>query len=428
MNAPVRTRIEGARLLDPASGLDAVRDVWLADGRIAAIGAAPAGFSAERSVQAHGLLLLPGLVDLAARVREPGAEHKADMESETRAAAAWGITSLCLPPDTQPVADTPAVLELVRRRAKASGHARVYCLGALTQGLHGEQLSEMAALKAAGAPAVGQARRPMRDARVLRHALEYAASHDLTVFFDAEDAALAAGGCAHEGAIAARLGLTGVPVAAETAALAQALTLADETGARLHVCRLSSARGVDLLALAQSRGVAVSADVAMHQLHLTDEALAGFNAQAHVRPPLRTADDRAALRDAVRAGVIGAICSDHQPHEPDAKLAPFPETEPGISALETLLPLGLRLVEEGLLDWPTLVARLCSGPADILRLPAGRLAVGGSADLFLLDTAAAWTLEPTALLSRGRNTPFAGWSFKGLVRATWFEGRQVHAA
>lgn len=428
MTAPLRTVIRGARVLDPASGLDGARDVWLAGGRIAAIGAAPAGFQAEHTVEAQGLLLLPGLVDLAARLREPGEEHKADMESETRAAAAWGITTLCLPPDTQPVADTPAVLELVRRRAKASGHAMVYCLGALTQGLAGEQLSEMAALKAAGAPAVGQARQPIRDARVLRHALEYAASHDLTVFLDAEDAALAAGGCAHEGAVAARLGLPGVPVAAETAALAQALTLADETGTRLHICRLSSARGVDLVALAQSRGVAVSADVAMHQLHLTDEALSGFNAQAHVQPPLRTAADRDALREAVRAGVIGAICSDHQPHEPDAKLAPFPETEPGISAIETILPLGLRLMEEGALDLTTLVARLTVGPADVLRLKAGRLAPGGSADLFLLDPGADWTLEPAALRSRGRNTPFAGWVFKGQVRATWFEGRQVHGA
>jgi dihydroorotase len=316
--------IRGGRVIDPAAGLDEVTDLHLADGAIAGLGPPPADFEPQRIIDATGLVVCPGLVDLSARLRQPGCEHKATVASETRAAAAAGITTLCCPPDTLPPVDTPAVAQLIRQLAEERGHARVLPAGALTRGLDGEQISEMAALKLAGCPVMSNADRPVRDTRVLRRALEYASTYGLCTFLHPADAYLSEGGLVHEGRMATQLGLPGIPEAAEVLGVARDLALAEQTGARVHFRGLSTGRATAMLAEARSRRLPVSADVAAHQLWLTEDALAGFNADARLIPPLRTAADRDALRAAVAAGEITAICSDHQPHEPDAKLNPFP--------------------------------------------------------------------------------------------------------
>lgn len=422
---PSDLAIRGARVLDPATGLDRIADVHIRDGRIAAVDAEPGDGGKARGIDADGLWLMPGVVDLAARLREPGEPHKATIDSESRAAAAAGITTVCMPPDTQPIIDTPAVVDWIARRAEACGRLRIRPLGALTRDLAGEQISEMGSLKDAGCVGVSNALYPLANPSILRHTMEYAATFGLTVFLHPIDPSLKGNGCVHEGPVGMRMGLPGIPEAAETAALARDLMLLEQTGARGHFCRLSCARSVELIASAQRRGLPVTADVAAHQLFLSEMDISGFDSRCHVEPPLRSHADRDALRRGVAEGVIGAICSDHQPHEADAKTNPFPMTEPGVSGLETLLPLGLRLVQEGLLQPLDLAARLASGPAAILGIEAGRIAAGTPADVCLIDPDVVWELDPNALLSKGRNTPFGGWEFTGRVVCTILGGRVV---
>ncbi|NEX22284.1 dihydroorotase [Thiorhodococcus mannitoliphagus] len=426
MTAPQISILNG-RLIDPATGHDGVADLHVAEGKVIAMGPPPAGFEPELTLDATDLVVCPGLVDLSVRCREPGEEQKATIASETRAAAASGVTTLCCPPDTQPVIDTPAVAQLVRQIGERHGLAHTLPIGAITQGLKGLTITEMAALKEAGCPALGQADRPIRDTQVNRRALEYAATFGLPVFLPALDPELSEGGCAHEGVISTRLGLPGIPEAAETVAVARNLALAEQTGAHIHFRGLSTARGVAMLAEARRRGVRASGDVSMHQLFFTEEDLKGFDANYHLIPPLRTQADREALRAAVAAGDLDVICSDHQPHDPDAKLAPFPETAPGISALETLLPLALRLVAEGVLDLSGVVARLTLGPARILNLDVGRLSANHPADICVFDPAAEWTLDEHSLISQGHNTPLLGSRLKGRVRWTLLGGAVVFA-
>jgi dihydroorotase len=421
------TRILGARLIDPASGRDEVADIYLQDGKIAAIGQAPAGFTAEKTLDAKGLVAAPGLVDLSVALREPGYSRKGNIASETLAATAGGITSLCCPPQTRPVLDTAAVAELILDRARESGHAKVFPIGALTRNLGGEQLAELVALRDAGCVAFGNGLANFPSNRNLSRALEYAATFDLTVVMHSQDSDLSAGGLAHEGPTAAFLGLAGIPESAETVALARNLLLVEQAGVRAHFSQLSTARGAQMIAEAQARGLPVTADVAMYQLILTDETLHGFSSLYHVQPPLRSAADRDGLREAVKSGVISVISSHHQPHEADAKLAPFGETEPGISSAEILLPLALTLVQDGLLDLPTLLARLSSGPAGALQLPAGQLAVGGAADLLLFDPNGS-TLVGETWHSKGRNCPFIGHCLPGAVRYTLVDGRISYQA
>jgi dihydroorotase len=420
-----RIIIRGGRVVDPASNLDGRHDVYLADGRVAAVGTRPGGFTADREIEAQGRIVCPGFVDLSARLREPGHEHKATIAGESEAAAAAGITTLCCPPDTDPVIDTPAVARLIREKAQKAGKVRVLPVGALTRGLAGRDLSEMSALKAAGCLAVGNAYAPMASTLVLRRALEYAASHDLLVIVRPEDPSLADRGCVHEGAVATRMGLPGIPYAAETVAIAQVLALIEHTGARVHFAQISCASAVRTIARAREKGVPVTADVAAHQLHLTEADIDGFDAHCHLRPPLRAAADRAALRDAVRDGIVAAICSDHQPHEPDAKLDAFPDTEPGIAALQTLLPLALRLVETGVVDLSRAIAALTSAPAAILGLDLGTLRPGAPADVVIFDPETEWAADAATWRSGGRNTPFWGQRFRGRVSHTLLAGRVV---
>ena len=420
--------IINGRLIDPAHGIDDFLDLHIDGEIVVAVGDAPAEFAADEIIDARDCVVCPGLVDLAASLREPGYEHKATLASETAAAARGGITTLLCTPDTSPVIDNSAVVELVHRMARKLGQARILATGALTRGLKGEQLSEMASLKQAGCVAVSNAHHPLASTLVERRALEYATTFGLTVFLRSEDRHLRAGGCAHEGAVAARLGLPSIPSAAESVAVARDLALAEHTKAKVHFRNLSTQTATRMISEAQAASLAVTADVAAHQLHLTEMDVDGFVAECHVSPPFRTLADRAALRRAVADGTIAAICSDHQPHEPDAKQRPFPETEPGISGLETLLGLTLRLVEEKVVDLPTAIARVTSGPADILGLPYGRLGIGSPADVCVFDPERRWTLDTETMRSEGRNTPFSGWDFAGYITYTLFNGRIVFRA
>jgi dihydroorotase len=423
-----RIAITGGRVIDPAGGIDARQTVYIADRTIAAIGQAPDGFQADRKLHVPGQIVCPGLIDLCARLREPGHEYKATIASETFAASRAGITTLCSPPDTSPVVDTPAVAELLKERAELVGKARVLPIGALTQGLKGTELSEMSALKDAGCVAVSNALAAVVNTLVLRRAMEYAASHDLLLIIRPDDPWLRDNGVAHEGAVAMLLGLPGIPETAETVAVAQALALIEQTGVRAHFSQLSSARAVGMIALAQQAGIPVTADVSAHQVHLTEQSLMEFDPLYHLIPPLRTEQDREHLRRGLVDEIITAVCSDHQPHEEGAKLDAFSSTEPGIASLETLLPLTLRLVDEGILTLPQAIARLTSGPARILNLESGTLALGAPADVCIFEPDRAWTVDADTWCSRGLNTPFWGQTMKGRVTHTLLAGEIVFEA
>ena len=421
----MRIAILNGHLIDPRNQVDSLQDLYLADGKVVAVGAAPEGFTADQTIDASNQIVCPGFVDLSARLREPGQEYKGTIASETRAAAAGGVTSLCIPPDTTPVIDSPAVVEWIHRANQDAGYCRVFPLGALTQGLQGERLSEMAHLKQAGCVGVSNAMRNSDNPLVLRRALEYAASIDMTVFLQTQVSSLSNSGVAHEGAVSLRLGLAGIPEAAETQAVANYLMLVEQTGARVHFGRLSTARAIQMIGRAKYDGLNITADVAAHQLHLTEMDLGYFNSMCHVRPPLRTQRDMEALREAVSDDRIEAICSDHQPHDLDAKLAPFAETEPGISALATLLPLCLRLVTTKQLSLSAMVERLSTTPAEILSIDAGHLSVGANADIAIFDPIHEWVLTANDMVSHGKNTPFLGWSLQGRITHTLIGGKPV---
>lgn len=421
------THILGARVIDPGKTFDRITDLFIDGSRLVGIGQPPADFQATSRIDAKGLVAAPGLVDLSVALREPGYSRKGNIASETLAAAAGGTTSLCCPPLTKPVLDTSAVADLILDRAREAGHTKVYPIGALSKGLEGEQLSELVTLRDAGCVAFGNGLNQFRNTRSLRRALEYAATFDLTVIFHPQDHDLAEGGLAHEGPTASFRGLPGIPETAETVALSRDLLLVEQTGVRAHFSHLTTARGVELIAAAQAKGLSVTADVAIYQLLLTDEALIDFSSLYHVQPPLRSLFDRDGLREAVKAGVISCIASHHQPHEYDAKLAPFGVTEPGISCAQLLLPLAMTLLQDGLLDLPTLLDRLSTGPAKALRLPAGQLETGAAADIVLFDPQASIQAGEN-WLSKGHNCPFIGRQLPGLVRYTLVDGHIVYQA
>lgn len=419
--------IRQGRVIDPANDIDAVKDIYIKNGHIVAIDdhIDDKKAAGANEMDATGLIVIPGVIDLCARLREPGLEHKATINSETIAAARAGITTLCCPPDTDPVIDETAVVDLINQCVKDAAHSHIVCLGALTSKLKGEHLSEMAALKEAGCIGVSNAKNPVSNTLVFRRALEYATSHNLTVFIEPNDLHLSNAGCAHEGAVATRLGLPGIPDAAESTIIARDLELIAEIGARAHFGRLSSARSVRLIEQAQQQGLNVTADVAVHHLFLTEMDLSTYNSHCHVLPPFRELRDRDILRHAVANGTIQAICSDHQPHEDDAKLHPFPASEPGISGLETLLPLTLKLVSEEILTWSQAIETLTSTPAKILGINKGHLSVGATADLTIINPIKDWTLEADSMSSQGKNTPFLGWNFEHQVEQTIINGRLI---
>ncbi len=416
--------VKGGRVVDPASGRDAVGDVALADGRIVeALAGKP-----DRVIDAKGLVVAPGLIDLAARLREPGDEYRATLESEMDAAVAGGVTSLACPPDTDPPLDEPGLVDMLRRRAKALARARVYPVGALTVKLQGKQLTEMAQLAEAGCIAFSQADAAVADTQVLWRALQYAATFNFPVWLRAEDLWLAQGGVAHDGEVATRLGLAGIPAFAETVALATLLELVRATGARLHVCRISSAAGVAMLRRARHDGLPLTCDVGAHHVHLADTDLGFFDAQCRLEPPLRSSRDREALGVGLADGTIDCIVSDHTPVDEDRKHLPFAEAEPGATGLELLLPLALKWGVQAKLNLAQTLARVTSAPARILGVDAGRIAPGAPADLVLFDPQAPFRVSAQALKSQGKNSPFLGLALAGRVRATIVAGSVVYEA
>jgi dihydroorotase len=418
----VKIQIKNGRLVDPKNGIDAPRELYLAEGHVIGVGSAPGSFNADRTIDASGLVVAPGLVDLAARLREPGFEYKATLESEMSAAVSGGVTSLACPPDTHPPLDEPGLVEMLKRRAASLHLAHVYPIGALTAKLEGERLTGMGLLAEAGCIAFSHADVPLADTQLLWRALQYAATFGFAVWLRPQDAYLGRGGVAHDGEVATRLGLPGSPPFAETIALGSIIALARVTGTRVHICRLSTADGVSLLRAAKREGLPITGDVAVHHLHLSDLDLADFDAHCHVVPPFRSQRDRDALRAGVADGTVDAVCSDHAPVDEDAKQLPIGESEPGTTGLELLLPLTLKWSRETRLPIVQALARLTSEPARILGLEAGHLAVGAPADVCIFDPETYATVAPETLRSQGKNTPFLGYELPGVVRYTLVGG------
>ena len=433
--------IRQGRVVDPASGRDEVTDVRIAAGRIVGIGPVPADFVAERVLEAPGCIVAPGLVDLAARLREPGLEHEGMLESELAAAAAGGVTSLVCPPDTDPALDEPGLVEMLKLRARKLSRCRLFPLGALTRGLHGQALTEMAELTEAGCIGFSQADVPLIDTLVLQRALQYAATFGYTVWLRPQDHWLGQG-VAASGAVATRLGLSGVPVAAETIALHTLFELMRTTGARVHLCRLSSAAGVTLLRAAKAEGLPVTADVSINSLHLTDLDIGYFNPAMRLNPPLRQQRDRDALRAALADGTIDALVSDHMPVGTDEKHLPFAEALPGATGLELLLSLALKWGADtgpGDAGLRRALYVVTAGPMRVLGAAvgslaesAGQLVEGGVADVCVFDPQASWTVTDQGLRSQGKSTPFAfehgGVRMPGRVRATLVAGTVAYEA
>ena len=422
----MKIHIKGGRVVDPGNGIDAIQDVYLASGKIVAVGEAPRGYSANRTIDATNLVVCPGLVDLSARLREPGFEYMATLESEMEAAIAGGVTSLACPPDTDPPLDEPGLVEMLKFRAKTLNRARVYPVGALTQGLRGERLTEMAELRDSGCVAFAQADAPLSDHQVLYFALQYASTFDFAVWLRPQDYALARNGVAHDGQIATRLGLPAVPVAAETVALAVILLLARETGAKVHLCRVSSAAGVDMIRRAKFDGVRITCDVGVHHAHLSEMDIGYFDANCRVNPPFRSERDRDALRGALVDGTIDAVCSDHTPVDEDVKQLPFSEAEPGVTALELLLPLTLKWARESELPLSAALSKITNDAARVLGIDAGHLCAGSAADVCVFDPTRFWEVRRSALKSQGKNTPYLGYELQGRVCYTIVDGQIVY--
>ena len=426
--------IKGGRVIDPASGLDAIADVAVADGRVVGIQTIPADFRPSHILEASACVVAPGLIDLAARLREPGHEHARMLESEMAAAVAGGVTRLVCPPDTDPVLDEPGLVEMLRFRSEKLNLARLHPLGALTRKLAGDTLTDMVELSEAGCVAFSQAELPLANTLVMQRAFQYASTFDFAVWLRAQDFYLGRG-VAASGALATRMGLSGVPVAAETIALHTIFELMRATGVRVHLCRLSSAAGVALVREAKREGLRLSCDVSINSLHLIDGDIGYFDSRARLNPPLRQQRDREALQAGLAEGTIDALVSDHTPVDEDAKALPFAESEAGATGLELLLSLSLKWGAQRGLSLAQSLAPICSGPAKVLgpSLGAqsegvGRVQVGALADLCVFDPAAAWTVGADSLRSQGKHTPFSGYELPGQVRYTLVGGRLAFRA
>ncbi len=429
MNTQTKILIKGGRVIDPVSGFDEIADVTLADGVVQAIKTIAPDFAPTQTIDASGCIVAPGLVDLAVRLREPGHEHERMLESEMAAAVAGGVTSLVCPPDTDPVLDEPGLVEMLRYRAEKLQQARVYPLGALTRGLAGETLTEMMQLTEAGCVAFSQAEVALANTQVLQRAFQYASTFGYAIWLRPQDFYLGQGVVA-SGALATRMGLSGVPVAAETIALHTIFDLMRATEARVHICRLSSAAGLELVRQAKRDGLNVTCDVSINSLHLTDADMGYFDSRARLSPPLRQQRDRDALRAGLLDGTIDALVSDHTPVDEDAKDLPFAESEPGATGVELLLSLALKWSADSGVSLARAMEVISAGPARVLGASlgkrqggVGRLLVGGVADICVFDAGASWVVAPGTLRSQGKHTPFSGYELPGRVRCTIVAGQ-----
>jgi dihydroorotase len=438
----MKQQIEGGRVIDPASGFDKIATVYIENEKIVGIDSSPKGFIADQIHDADGCWVLPGLVDLSARLREPGFEFKSALESELQAAVAGGVTSLACPPDTDPTLDEPGLVKMLKFRTQNLSLARVYPLGALTVGLKGDVLTEMAELSEAGCVGFTQVNEPMFDTQVTLRAMQYAKSFGFSIWLQPTDPYLGRGGVAHSGAVASRLGLSGISVSAEVIAIQTLLELVRTTQCQLHFCRLSSAAGIDLVRKAKAEGLPVTADVSIYHSLLTDVDIGYFDTNYRVTPPLRSQRDRDSIWAGIADGTIDAVCSDHTPVDDDAKLLPFADAEPGLTGLELLLPLALKLSAQSKLPFNKVLACITNLPAEIiantaiknqLSTPAksdtaflaGSLKVGSLADLVIFDSNAHWTPSPARLKSQGKHTPYGKQELLGVVKKVLVGGRQV---
>lgn len=396
------------------------------DGVITHVGNANDQLSSEHTINADNHLVIPGLIDCYARLREPGFEKAATIASETLAAAKNGITTLLCAPDTDPIIDEPGTVELIRRRASAAIGVKVLPIGALTSGLNGEHLSEMQILSDSGCIAFSNGDKPISDNQVLRRVMEYSAGFNLNLIIAPQDPWLS-GGVAHEGSVSIRLGLPGIPLAAETVALSQLIELCYQTGARVHFSRLSSQRGVNLVSQAKKDNIAVTADVGIDHLFLSEMDTSEFNSLCHASPPFRSHEDREALREGIANGVLDAICSNHAPLEFDAKLQPFAESEPGLSSLDSFSGLLFKLSRETSIALPTLLDRVTSGPAKCFGLPQGKLIAGAPADLCIINSDIEWEFFVDDMLSSGKNSPYQGWDLQGQATLTVVNGKTIYS-
>ena len=421
----MKIHIKNGRLIDPANDIDEKQDVFIAESKILPRNQA-SDFTADLTIDASNQIVCPGFVDLAVRLREPGLEYKATLNSELLAASAGGITSLCCLPDTDPTLDEPGLIEMLRFRARNVNRSRIYPVAALTVGLAGEKLTEMASLIKAGCVALSHADKPLRNIQVLNRALAYASTFGFSVWLRPQDAFLSKGGVAHDGEVATRMGLPAIPTTAETVAIATTLELVRATNAKVHFCRISSAAGLQMIRSAKKEGLPITCDVSIHHLHLCDRDLGYFDSNCNLIPPLRGLRDRDALREALKDGTIDAVCSDHTPVDDDAKQVPFGEAEPGATGLELLLPLTLKWASEMGLTLSEAVSVITNRPAKILGKKLGQLGEGRHADIVIFDQGKTWQATRENLLSQGKNTPFINYEMTGQVTHTVLNGRLVY--
>ena len=414
--------IKGGRVISPAQDLDDICDVLIEKGKVAAIGKGLETQGAE-VIDADGKIVTPGLVDIHVHLRDPGLEYKEDIASGTLSAVTGGFTSIACMPNTKPVNDNLSVTNYILNKVKQEGHCRVFPIASISKGLQGESMTEMGELRESGVYGVSDDGKPVDNAQLMRRAMEYAKPFGLTIVAHAEDLELVGSGVMNEGPVATELGLKGIPWVAEDAATAREIMLAEFTGARLHVAHVSTKGSIEIIRQAKKRGVNVTCEATPHHFTLTDEAVRGYNTNAKMNPPLRGEEDREAVRRGIADGTFDAIATDHAPHHIDEKNVEFNLAMNGIVGLETALPLTLRLVEEGLIDLPKAVALMTCGPAAALGIPAGQLEEGGVADVTVIDTALAWTVDAQQLVSKSKNTPFDGWTMKGAALCTIVGGK-----
>ena len=421
--------IQGGRVIDPSRGSDGVADVYLTDGKVAAVGSNIVGEEGTLIIPAAGKVVAPGLIDLHVHLREPGQEDQETVATGAMAAAAGGFTAVCAMPNTDPVVDNQGTVGFIVSQAQRAAKARVYPIGAISLGQRGEKLAEFGELVGAGAVAVSDDGKPVMSSHLMRTALEYARTFGIPVADHCEDLALAEGGAMHEGIVATRLGLKGIPAAAEEIMVARDIILAELTGGHVHLCHMSTRGSVELIRRGKERGIRVTAEATPHHFTLTHEACEGYNTNAKMNPPLREGADRDAIRQGLRDGTLDVIASDHAPHHYDAKEREFDDAPNGILGLETALGLAIsELVETGLMSLSDLLLRMSTQPARIFNLPGGSLGVGAPADVVMFDPKARWTVDPSRFHSRSRNTPFGGRSLTGRAEVTIVRGRVVYQA